>query len=463
VHEPVTGRLLYDLTGLVHWYGYFRRPGGVQRVVEKVAVSDAIRQSPNVEFVMRVLGSDRFFRIDPGLVAALAERRAGAVVRLRRMLAQAMRLATPSEIASEGRHFHLPYLAMGLSRSEGLFEAWSAGQPLEWPSALELIAPPGARDTLFNPGDLWWQKRYVENVGGLKRRAGMRILQLVHDLYLIDRPEWTPADSVRVFRSQLEGIAPFVDCWLTVSQFMKDRLQRYLAEHGLPERPIAILPMGWDSFARPISDPHATLDKAVLERHHIAGAPFILFVGTVEPRKNVSALLDSLDELRARLGGAVPRLVIAGSYGWRAPEVRRRLQRAARAGHVSWLKSVDDKELAVLYRNARFTVMPSHGEGWGLAVQESIAQGVPCIASSGGATREAGRDLATYFDPSRPGELTEAMAKWIKDEGALAESRSRIQQALGTADFPTWAQAGKVLLGLASRAVATSHQAQPGL
>lgn len=443
----MSARVLYDLTGLVHWYAYFRHPGGVQRVIEKVASSDVVRQSSAVEFVVRILGSDRFYRIEPELIASLGSGRSSAISRLRRILAQGLRLATLPEIMAEGRYFHLPYLAAGLTRTEGLIEAWTGGGPGRSRPELDIVAPPGAHDALFNPGDLWWQKKYVATVAGLKARTGVRIVQMIHDLYLIERPEWTPADSVRVFAGQLHGIAPNVDCWLTSSQFVRQQLQRYLADRSVPEKPVAVLPMGWDSFdALRDAGRDRLSDRPVLERHGLTDKPFILSVGTIEPRKNVPALLDAAEALRARFGDAMPRLVIVGGYGWKAAEVRARLSSGSRNGTLAWLENLSDADLGVLYRNALFTVMPSHGEGWGLAVQESLALGVPCIASDAGATREAGLDLATYFDPSSSDSLTRAMAGWISDGAALAAARDRIARALATQTFPSWNDAGRVLL-----------------
>jgi glycosyltransferase involved in cell wall biosynthesis len=443
--------LLYDLTGLVHWYAYFRHPGGVQRVIEKVASSDVVRQSSAVEFVVRILGSDRFYRIEPELIANLSSGRSSAISRLRRILAQGLRLATLPEIMSEGRHFHLPYLAAGLTRMEGLIEAWTEGAAGRSSPALDIVAPPGAQDALFNPGDLWWQKKYVATVAGLKARTGVRIVQMIHDLYLIERPEWTPAGAVRVFVEQLHGIAPSVDCWLTSSQFVKQQVQRYLADRSVSEKPIAVLPMGWDSFdpLRDAGDDRLS-DRLVLGRHGLIDKPFMLSVGTIEPRKNVAALLDAADGLRARFGDVMPRLVIVGGYGWKAGEVRARLESGSRNGTLVWLENLSDGDLGILYRNALFTVMPSHGEGWGLAVQESLALGVPCIASNAGATREAGLDLATYFDPSSSDGLTRAMVAWISDAEALAAARDRIERALATRTFPSWNDAGSVLLRSAS-------------
>ena len=447
----MSARLLYDLTGLVHWYAYFRHPGGVQRVIEKVATSDVVRQSSAVEFVVRILGSDRFYRIEPELITNLSSGRSSAISRLRRILAQGLRLATLPEIMSEGRHFHLPYLAAGLTRMEGLIEAWTEGAAGRSLPALDIVAPPGAQDTLFNPGDLWWQKKYVATVAGLKARTGVRIVQMIHDLYLIERPEWTPAGARRVFAEQLHGIAPSVDCWLTSSQFVKQQVQRYLADRSVPEQPIAVLPMGWDSFD-PLRDAgrDRLSDRLVLGRHGLIDKPFMLSVGTIEPRKNVTALLDAADGLRARFGDVMPRLVIVGGYGWKAAEVRTRLASGSRNGTLVWLENLSDGDLGVLYRNALFTVMPSHGEGWGLAVQESLALGVPCIASNAGATCEAGLDLATYFDPSSSEGLTRAMVAWISDAEALAAARDRIARALATRNFPSWNDAGSVLLRSAS-------------
>jgi len=412
----MSGRLLYDLTGLLHWYAYFSRPGGVQRVIEKVAACDAVRRSGKVEFVVRVLGSDRFYRLDPELLGKPGE--------LRRIHAQGLRRANLAGVLREGRYFHLPYLALGWLRADR--------------ASLEIVRPPGAGDTLFNPGDLWWQKKYAACVSALKSRTGTRIVQMVHDLYLLERPQWTPSDAVRGFGDQLRGIAPVVDRWLVSSQFMKGRIERYLADRALPAKPITVMPMGWDSFtaANPGHRP-------------IVDGPYILFVGTVEPRKNLPALLDAIEQLRKELGDRVPRLVIVGSKGWKAADVQARLAKASREGGVVWLQNVADADLDALYRNARFTVMPSHGEGWGLAVQESIGQGVPCIASSAGATREAGGDLAIYFDPARAGDLTRAMAAWITDDATLVEARSRIANALATGQFPSWNDAGKLLLSLA--------------
>lgn len=444
-------RLLYDLTGLLHWYAYFRRPAGVQRVVEQLGACPILQHAAQaesaseiaVEFVVRVLGSDRFYRLDPTLLIDLGKHRKATIPRLRHLFARSLRLASAKALFTEARYFHLPYLALGLARLECVLARGAASPSLmPW---LFPADPPSAADVYFNPGDLWWQKDYAAVLSRLKKRTGVRIVQMIHDLYVSQRPDWSPAGFSGTFTRQFQGIAPYVDVWLTSSHHVGKQVRDSLESWSLPLTSIQVLPMGWDSFSRAL--PTAPVgEQAVLDLYGIGRRPFILFVGTVEPRKNLPALFNALEALRARLGEKVPALVVAGGYGWRAHAVRRRLERGVREGYLFWVRNLSDAELRAFYKQARFTVMPSYGEGWGLAVQESIALGVPCIASSGGATIEAGRELATYVDPARVEELEAAMAAWIVDEAALSQARARIERALRTETFSTWNDAGKVLL-----------------
>lgn len=394
----------------------------------------------------RMLGGDTFYSIDAGLLADLDAplRRSAAIARLRALFAGSMRRAGLRLLLADARYYHIPYIALGLLRLDSLVEWFFGGRR---PGRLPPLQPaplPGPRDVLFNPGDLWWQKKYVSVLVGLQARTGVRLVQMIHDLFVIERPEWFQPGFARLFTGEFEKLAPHVDRWLTNSRFVTGQLTHYLERHSLPVRPIAVLPMGWDSFAHlAAGDPASRRrDDEALRRRGLAGRRFILFVGTVEPRKNLAMLLDALESLRAELGSVVPDLVVVGGWGWRSGAVRTRLRRDR---SVHWFRAVVDSDLAAFYRHALFTVAPSHTEGWGLPVQESIAHGVPCIASSGGALPEAGAGLAVSFEPSDMKGLKEAMTRWIVDDVALAEARARIA-AEQTAPRPTWNDAGRVLL-----------------
>lgn len=438
-------RVLFDVTGIVHWYAYFSHPSGIQRVTEKLISCAALRRNPQVEFVARMLGSDTFYKIDADLLAALdrPRLRRATIARLRATFAQSMRLARIGRLLADARYYHIPYILLGLLHLDRLVEWFFARRRPAPLSPLEAVQQPDRRDALFNPGDLWWQKEYVSVLLRLQANTGVRVVQMIHDLFVIEHPEWFQIGFARLFRGEFEKLSPHVDRWLTNSRFVTGQLTRFLEGRSLAVRPIEVLPMGWDSFTHLADGEARPHDPDVLQRYGLSGRRFILFVGTVEPRKNLPTLLDALDALRAELASQVPDLIVVGGRGWRSGSVRRRLRRDP---YVHWLRAISDADLAGLYRNALFTVAPSYTEGWGLPVQESIAHGVPCIASSGGALPEAGMGLVVHFEPADSEGLKQAMARWVTDGAALAEAKANIARRLGEIPQPTWDQAAMVLL-----------------
>lgn len=452
VRRTVDGRVLFDVTGLLQWYAYFRHPSGVQRVTEKLL--ESMRQHPEMEFVARVLGSEKFYRVDGKILGDLncPARRRDAIAMLRAIFAQSMRLASLRDLRRDARLFHLPYIILGLSRLEGCFEArLKRGFPrLRGP--LQVIEQPNANDVLFNPGDFWCHDSYVDTVVNLKRTTGLCVVQMIHDVFAIDHLEWTHPGFGRVIVNQLQRLAPHVDRWLTNSQFVSSALEGYLEARSIQRRPITVLPMGWDSFG-PADAHDPAQDRAILGKYGVAGLPYILHVGTVEPRKNLVTLFDALKQLRLKYGARVPQCVLVGRDGWRSEDVRRRLKSTGdEEGTVHWLRDIPDAELPAFYRSARFTVVPSHGEGWGLPARESLMYGTPCIASRVGGLPEAGSDALVYFDPARPDDLARAIWDWVSDDKRVLEARAHIRRHLDVNVPPSWDASGDALMAELTRA-----------
>ena len=155
-----------------------------------------------------------------------------------------------------------------------------------------------------------------------------------------------------------------------------------------------------------------------------AGAPYVLFVGTIEPRKNLGTLLAAF-RLVLRERGTLD-LVLAGRAGWGG------LPKLSDLGsHVRHLGQVSDEELVCLYANASCLVLPSLYEGFGLPLLEAMAVGTPAVASDLPALRELGGDTVRYADPHDPAALARAIKACLADVEAthmLAESaRGRAQ------------------------------------
>lgn len=443
-------RLLFDVSGLLSWYAFFQHPSGIQRVTEHLLASRPVQDHARTEFVARAVGSDVLFAVDRTALVDLSnpQRRPSAVARLRGVFAQSMRFASPGKLQRELRYFQIPYVIAGALRLEAAVEAlFSRRLPGPMP-ALRTVPAPDGSDAFFNPGDFWCHDGYVESIIETRKRTGMRIVQLVHDLFAIDHPDWTHPGFGHVITGEFARLAPHVDGWLATSRFVQSTLAEYLVAHEVQKRPIAVLPMGWQAFTTPAG--HAGLDYArqVRDKYGLSGRKYILHVGTVEPRKNLMSLIDALSDLRKQSPAAVPCCVLVGRQGWRSDDIRRRLESTRfEDGSVMWLKDVSDQELAALYQGAQFAVVPSATEGWGLPIRESLAHGLPCIASRAGGMEEAGQDLVAYFDPADAHGLKTAISYWIRDEEALRQARARLEVHFkSAADSLGWDAAGAAVM-----------------
>jgi glycosyltransferase involved in cell wall biosynthesis len=449
-------RIFFDVSGLVQWYAYLSQPSGIQRVMESVLGLPEIAGRDDVEFIARALGSDRFYRIPPRAIMGLKEPnvRRESIAQLRRMFADSMRLAKPARLMKELRSIHLPYIAAGWARLGWMWQAYNLGRLSVRSQSLEATTTPMEGDVLVGLGDFWCHRGHVESLVELKQRTGINIVQMVHDLVPVYQPQWTHPHYGREFVSQLAMLAPHVDRWLTNSHYVANQLRTFLNSRELPAAAIDILPMGWSTAVRPLSCV-SNSDNAILEKYDLKRGCYILHVGTVEPRKNVGAIIEALTRLRASTGTKILPCVLVGRDGWRSESVHRQLKSSGDAGHIfRWLKSVDNTELAVLYRHARFTVVPSHDEGWGLAVQESLAHGTPCIASAAGGLTEAGLDLAYYVSVRCSGELEEAIKTYLMDDEAVGRARRLIRQRFENQSYlPTWRDSAMLVLRVANSAL----------
>ncbi len=148
-----------------------------------------------------------------------------------------------------------------------------------------------------------------------------------------------------------------------------------------------------------------------------AGTPadYGLHVGTIEPRKNVGALLEAWKLLHGQLSYA-PDLVLCGRYGWKTDVLQRQVEDAVEAGWAHHLGYVDDPQLAALFRCARVVVFPSHYEGFGLPAVEALWSGVPLVASDIPVLREVTGGAALFAPDDDPRALARAIETTLTNE-----------------------------------------------
>lgn len=446
-------RILFDVSGLVQWYAYLSNPSGIQRVMEGILGLPLVTSDPDIVFAARAIGSDAFYVVPADILTdlTLPATRRGAIARLRGLFGRSMRLADPLRLAREMSSIHLPYVGLGFSFTDRLWESYCAGRWTATSDRVTVVSSSDEFDALVGLGDFWCHRQHVRALIDLKARHGSSFVHLIHDLFAAHSPQWTHPHYGKEFLDQLVLLAPHVDRWLATSRFVSDQITAYLTARSMTPRPIETIAMGWPRVSADSPDTRAA-EESILEKFDLQRGEYLLHVGTVEPRKNLDALFDALIRIGPDAGGQPVRCVLVGRDGWRSDVVHQRLKTEPALRRVLWIKDAPDTELAALYRAAKFTVLPSFAEGWGLAVQESLAHGTPCIASSAGGTREAGLDLAEYVDSRDSAALARAIEVYANDTQALAHAREKIRKRLvDVSALPSWTDAAHTVLRAAMR------------
>ncbi|MFN0091889.1 MAG: glycosyltransferase family 4 protein [Acidimicrobiales bacterium] len=237
------------------------------------------------------------------------------------------------------------------------------------------------------------------------RRAPL--VATVHDLAFLDHPEQYSAKGRRLFRQALELIAAEADLVLCSSRATLERA----AAAGLDRARLRHAPLGVRVRPAP-----PELVAATLARHRLC-RPFVLAVGTIEPRKNLPALIDAF----RRLGRRDLDLVLVGPLGW-GPDVRPLL--AGLEGQVRLLGWRPADERDALYAAAAVFCYPSLLEGFGLPVLEALAQAAPVVTSAGAATEEAAGAAALLVDPHEPAAIAAGLAEALDDPAVAARLRA---------------------------------------
>ena len=231
----------------------------------------------------------------------------------------------------------------------------------------------------------------------------------IHDLYFLDHAEDTEREIRRDYAALAPSHARRCDAIVAVSEYTASQIR---ARFGVPAEKITVCSPAapqWTSRS-------AASRPALIERRESKGP--IVFLGTLEARKNVPVLLEAYGRLLA--GDArTPPLVLAGRAGAGADAVLNRLSQPPLAGKVRHLGYVADERREQLFREASMLVMPSLDEGFGMPALEAMTIGVPVVAANRGALPEVVGDAGLLVEPD-PEALAQAM-KQILDNQALAQ------------------------------------------
>jgi glycosyltransferase involved in cell wall biosynthesis len=262
-----------------------------------------------------------------------------------------------------------------------------------------------------------------------------RTLLTVHDLTFLIHPETADAGLRRYLARAVPRSLRRADMVLVDSRATADDLARLLGVSGPRVR---LLYPGVDARFRPMATAEAEPWRARLG----LPAAFLLFVGTIEPRKNLVRLAEAFALLLRDEAQLPPglQLVIAGRRGWLYEELFAAVDRLGLRERVRFLDFVEDQGLPALYNLARVFVYPSLYEGFGLPALEALACGTPVVTSAVSSLPEVAGGAATLVDPLSVEAISAGMARALADGGA-----ARAAGPLQARRF-SWEQAAQELL-----------------
>jgi glycosyltransferase involved in cell wall biosynthesis len=242
----------------------------------------------------------------------------------------------------------------------------------------------------------------------------------IQDLAFLKLPEVTLlTEESRRYYAQVPRAARDAEALIALSQSAKDDTVELL---GVPPDKIAVIP----AAAGPQFSPPPDMEHAQREAARRLGLPspeeggYVLFVGTIEPRKNLPMLLEAYSLLRDRANvRPLPALALAGAEGWLYERTYKRVDELGLRDIVRLLGPLADADLPPAYQGARAFVLPSLYEGFGLPALEALACGVPVLASDAGSLPEVVADAGVLLDPLDP-DLWADMLEQVLLDPALA-------------------------------------------
>ena len=265
----------------------------------------------------------------------------------------------------------------------------------------------------------------------LPRRCKLPRVVTVHDMTFFDHPEWHERAKVKWFRSAMAYAVSHADAVICVSETTAGRLREVLE----PKCAVFVVPHGVDHDHFTAVEPVPRADRGVTARLGLS-RPYLLHLGTLEPRKGIADLVAAFD----KLSGAheLLELVLAGATGWKAEPILAAIADSPNHKRIRRIGYVADSDVPALLRRARAVVYPSLEEGFGLPALEALACGTALVTTQGTSMAELAGDGALLVPVHEP----DALAKAIETVLVGAEtSQAARRRAIGLeiAAGYTWA------------------------
>lgn len=392
-----TSRLIFDVTLTLGWRGHIVT--GIPRVETEVVSALLRRNDPNVIFCIYRAKVDAFQLVPPEAVyEALALPRVDPAV---------YRPARPRR----GKRRLWKWLEMAWRRY--LFPS---------PNLLHVTA----RDTYVALG-AWWNTFDTDKSRFVRLKSGVRMLLMCHDVIPALFPDFFEDRAAETkFRNALPMFSA-ADAVVCNSKATARDLSKLLVANSLPVPALISLRL----------PPGIAAAEVIPQRPQgMREGRFVLCVGSISRRKNQAMLFEVWSRFENDAALRDVSLIVVGNWDQYSASLRQRLRDDEQLGkRVVILDRITDSELAWLYRHCLFSVYPSHYEGWGIPIDESLSFGKLCVASDTSAMPEAGQGLCLHLSPQDADSWHRSIRQLVLEPSRLADYEAKIKLSYQVA---TW-------------------------
>jgi glycosyltransferase involved in cell wall biosynthesis len=270
--------------------------------------------------------------------------------------------------------------------------------------------------------DIW-----VQPYGFCSNTSSIPQLLVVHDLAFLHYPQSISWHQRLYYQWFTAGFLKKAKKILTVSNFSKEDMVK---NYPIDESKIEVV----YGAARAIFKPISWEDKEATKASYADGREYFLFVGGIQPRKNLMNLLKAFS-LFKKWQKSNMKLVVAGRLAWKYDDLIEKLKTYKYRDDVQLLGAVTDEQLAAITASAYALVYPSLFEGFGLPILEAMQSAVPVIASDTSSIPEVGADAALYASPNDPDAIAQQMLLLYKDEAAR---NKQVEKGIQRAEAFSW-------------------------
>jgi len=261
------------------------------------------------------------------------------------------------------------------------------------------------------------------------RFRGVPVVATLMDAIPLSHPQWASQCGRQIKNWFWRKSGHWADHVITISEYSRQQIAHHF---NISENRISVTHLGVnDSYFERID---AATSNLVAKKHDLP-ENFFLFIGTLQPRKNVERIVLAHKALPSSIRNQYP-LIIVGHRGWGCEALVAELKNSRARDPVQWLRNVNDFDKRVMLQRATALVFPSLLEGFGLPVLEGFASQTPVITSNGSSLPEVAADAAWLVNPIDVNSIADAMATLAREQSVV---RELVQKGVSRARLFTWA------------------------